>query len=582
MSSSRSLAYRPDIDGLRAVAVSSVVAYHAAPAVVRSGYIGVDVFFVISGFLISSIIINERDSGHFSLVGFYLRRIRRLFPALVVVLAATWLLGWYFLLPHEFHALGKHIAAGAGYFINITLKYEAGYFDASADTKPLLHLWSLAVEEQFYIVWPLLLLLIRTHRQLAVVLVCITGVSFCLNLEAVGRNPASAFYLPQNRVWELSAGALLALSTLHAVQWKEWLERWCGRGGISPRLLADVASCIGIALIAGAVFAFDAQVIYPGGWAVIPTLGAVLVIAAGSDGLVNKRVLSHQGLVAIGLISYPLYLWHWPLLSFQSILGLREDWRATALVVTAAVMLACVTYLFVEKPVRRLRATAVPVALFAVTLSFCLVGVLSRTGVLSGRLNSLREHEIGDAISDWRFPKGLQRTRMSSGLTVYANAPAHAGARDKVLYVGDSHIEQYWPRIEQVLTKTQAAKSVVFATMGGCPPVPGVRDDAHPICAGFAERAFDLAMQDDIGTVVIGAAWATYFNNSLSYLEGQGGGRLMVGSPAWNKALQVLQQNVAILVARGKSVWIVWMFPRAASRRWRTVSTGRSRERSAS
>ena len=157
----RAIPYRPDIDGLRAVAVLSVVAYHASPRLLSGGFVGVDVFFVISGFLISTIILREMEAGSFSLAGFYARRIRRLFPALIVVLAATLAIGWYFLLPHEFRALGRHMAAGAAYFINFTLKREAGYFDAAADEKPLLHLWSLAVEEQFYIVWPLLLLLIR-------------------------------------------------------------------------------------------------------------------------------------------------------------------------------------------------------------------------------------------------------------------------------------------------------------------------------------------------------------------------------------------------------------------------------------
>ena len=193
------MTYRPDIDGLRAIAVLCVVAYHAMPEVVRGGFIGVDVFFVISGFLISTIIMRAKDEGRFSLLDFYARRIKRLFPALTVVLAATALLGWFYLLPHEFRALGKHLTAGAGYFINFTLKKEAGYFDVSAAEKPLLHLWSLAVEEQFYIVWPVLLLLVAGRRRTLAVLAAITIASLASNLVAINKNAAGAFYLPQNR-----------------------------------------------------------------------------------------------------------------------------------------------------------------------------------------------------------------------------------------------------------------------------------------------------------------------------------------------------------------------------------------------
>ena len=206
MRGDRPIAYRPDIDGMRALAVLAVVGYHAAPGVIKGGYVGVDVFFVISGFLISSIILSEREAGSFSLVGFYGRRIRRLFPALALVLAATWLLGWFYLLPHEFRALGKHMAAGAAYFINFTLKRESGYFDVAADDKPLLHLWSLSVEEQFYIFWPLLLLLIRGRRSLIAVIAALAIASFVGGLHALGKNQASAFYLPHWRVWELAVG----------------------------------------------------------------------------------------------------------------------------------------------------------------------------------------------------------------------------------------------------------------------------------------------------------------------------------------------------------------------------------------
>jgi peptidoglycan/LPS O-acetylase OafA/YrhL len=551
------IAYRPDIDGLRAVAVASVVAYHAAPALAPGGYIGVDVFFVISGFLISTIIMRERAAGHFSLAGFYGRRIRRLFPALIVVLAATLAIGWYFLLPHEFAALGKHVAAGAAYFLNFTLKGEAGYFDAAADTKPLLHLWSLAVEEQFYIVWPLLLLLIRDRRHLAIALVVITGVSFALGMNAIGRNQASAFYLPQNRVWELSLGALLAFAALNGAGAKAWLHARLESVRLSTGVLASMMSCAGLALIVGGVFLFDERVIYPGAWALIPTLGAVLVIAAGAGGLPNRLLLSQRAVVLVGLISYSLYLWHWPLLSFRSILGLEDDWRVTAAIVAISAGLAVATYYLVEQPFRRAKAPALTRTLAGVTFSFLLVGVLAYTSVLGPRLNSFQHQQIGAAINDWHYPDGMERVTSSSGIRVYRKGEGH----ETILYFGDSNIEQYWPRVERLMGEADGAKSVVFATMGGCPPIPGLRVKTQPICDGFAEKGLDIARGDDITTVVIAASWIGYFNNSTFYLEGDGGGRMTVGSHAWNKAFDNLAAAIGDLVGRGKSVWLVLNIP---------------------
>jgi peptidoglycan/LPS O-acetylase OafA/YrhL len=561
MGKTSSVAYRPDIDGLRAIAVLSVVGYHAAPSLVRGGYVGVDVFFVISGFLITSIILRERDEGTFSLIGFYERRARRLFPALIVVLAATALIGWYFLLPHEFRALGKHITAGAAYFINIALKKEAGYFDAAADEKPLLHLWSLAVEEQFYLVWPLLLLVLRGRRQILVVLLLITIASFASNLGATARNPASAFFLPQNRIWELSSGALLAFAAVYAcAEQRMRLARFLARARLSPAAAADLGSAAGLALVLGAVFGLD-RVVYPGAWALIPTLGAVLIIAAGRRSLLNRLLLSHPLMVGIGLISYSLYIWHWPLLSFRSILGLGGDWRITLAAVAAAVALAVVTYRYVEQPFRRAPVPALSPSLVGVTAAFGVLGVLIWTSTLSPRLDQLRHREIGAAIGDWHFPDGLQRARSPSGLTVFKSGD---GA-NKVLYIGDSNIQQYWSRIERLLKESHSRKSVIFATAGGCAPVPGVREKGHPNCIGFAERAFELAKERDIGTVVIGASWASYFDSSLYYLEGDGGGALLVGTPAWSKALGLLRQQIGELAAAGKTVWLVLNIPTGAS-----------------
>ena len=224
------IVYRPDIDGLRSVAVISVMLYHAFPAALRSGFIGVDIFFVISGFLISTIIFQSLENDRFSFVDFYSRRVRRIFPALAAVLLATFVLGWFILYPDEYRQLGKHIAGGAGFVANFVLWRESGYFDAAAETKPLLHLWSLGIEEQFYIVFPMFAWLLWRARLNELSFVVLVGLlSFALNLRFVHSNAALTFYMPQTRIWELLIGSTLALLMLDVSGRMATLEESTGK-----------------------------------------------------------------------------------------------------------------------------------------------------------------------------------------------------------------------------------------------------------------------------------------------------------------------------------------------------------------
>src|SRR5882757_2012930 len=205
--------YRPDIDGLRAIAVMLVVNFHAFADAIPGGFVGVDVFFVISGFLITGIIARELDSQRFSLLGFYDRRVRRIFPALIVVLAAVLMLGWLCMLPDAYTKLSSDVAASAAFSANIALMLQSGYFDIESARKPLLHLWSLGIEEQFYLAWPLLLMLFaRLRWNLLTVAIAIGVASFALNVALIGSNPVATFYLPFTRAWELLAGAVLAFA----------------------------------------------------------------------------------------------------------------------------------------------------------------------------------------------------------------------------------------------------------------------------------------------------------------------------------------------------------------------------------
>jgi hypothetical protein len=336
--------YRPDIDGLRAVAVVSVVGFHAFPWRMQGGFVGVDIFFVISGFLISTIIFENLDRQRFSFAEFYSRRVRRIFPALLAMLLACLLTGWLEMLADELVQLGKHVAGGAGFVSNLLLWREAGYFDNASETKPLLHLWSLGIEEQFYIFWPLLVWLAwKGHFNFLAMTLVVSLASFAVNVGTVSSDRVAAFYSPLSRFWELMVGGSLAYACLYRT---DLYERY-------GRPFADAWSLAGAALIALALVLLDRDREFPGLWALLPTVGAACLIYAGPQARLNRYVLSHRAFVWVGLISFPLYLWHWPLLSFARVIGAGEQpWPARAGLVAAAFVLAALSYRFVERPMR--------------------------------------------------------------------------------------------------------------------------------------------------------------------------------------------------------------------------------------
>lgn len=356
--------YRPDIDGLRAIAIISVVIFHAFPKTVQGGFVGVDIFFVISGFLISSIIFRSMYCSNFSYVEFYIHRIKRIFPSLVAVLLAVYLFGWFALLPEEFKQLGKHIAAGAGFIQNFALWQEAGYFDTASELKPLMHLWSLAIEEQFYLVYPLLIWIVwRSRLNILAFVVVLLVVSFYLNIVDIHSDIEKTFFVPQTRFWELLAGSILAY--LHLFK-RNLLQDWMKRAIFHPFIfrnpprndwhdiiLNNFLSILGLMLFTFAIFAVNRAKLFPGWWALLPVLGAFLLILAGPNTWINRMLLANRLMVFIGLISYPLYLWHWPILSYLQIIdsGIPStEARIAAIIVSF--LLAWITYIFLEKPIR--------------------------------------------------------------------------------------------------------------------------------------------------------------------------------------------------------------------------------------
>ncbi len=375
--------YRPDIDGLRALAVGLVLIFHAFPARLPGGFVGVDIFFVISGYLISGIILEARAAGRFSFASFYARRIRRIFPALGVVLAAVLVAGWFMLYADDYARVGRHVVAGAAFASNVAFWQEASYFDVAADLKPLLHLWSLGVEEQFYLVWPVLLVAATRWRRgpLAATL-AIGTISFLIAIWTVRIDRTPAFYAPWNRFWELLAGATLACVEADVV-----LDRWRGRV-LSRRGLPDLLAVSGGAAIVSGVLLIDSTRVFPGLWVLLPVAGTFLLMVAGPGAWINRAILSQPLVVFIGLISYPLYLWHWPLLSFAHIRagGIPPASLRLALL-AVSVALAWLTYRVIEHPVRFGRRSRAAVPLLAVVLSaMCAAGfVIEASGGLIDR-----------------------------------------------------------------------------------------------------------------------------------------------------------------------------------------------------
>ena len=465
--------YRPDIDGLRAFAVLSVVLYHAFPQVVRGGFVGVDIFFVISGFLISSILFTEMTEGRFSFTVFYGRRIRRIFPALAVCLAAVLAYGFVVLTPPELAQLGKHVFFGAGFLSNIVLWSESGYFDSAATYKPLLHLWSLGIEEQFYILWPALLWVVfRLKAKVGRLLAVLFLASFAINVALSITDISADFYLPVSRFWELLAGAGLA--------WRRQIV-------LSPNVRSWI-SFAGLAALLTSAALFTAEMRFPGWLALLPVAGAAAVILAGPEAAVNRIVFSNRAVVFVGLISYPLYLWHWPLISYAYVIRLGKaptPLMATALV-AASFLLAWATYRFIEYPVRfgahRHRRTQIVAACVA-ALGACGLAVWTKSGFPERfpPLPGIDIRKIGEAKldADFKPTKGMEVSDHGWNLV------AHLGHGErKVALSGDSQLFHYGPRVQQLADEGQLAANTYFVTGPGCAPVPGlIRRDKFARCS---------------------------------------------------------------------------------------------------
>lgn len=523
--------YRPDIDGLRAVAVLSVVGFHAFPRWVQGGFTGVDIFFVISGFLITTVILENLERDTFSFRDFYARRIKRIFPALCLVLTVSYVAGWFVLLPNEFAQLGKHSAAGAGFISNFAFWREASYFDNSAETKPLLHLWSLGIEEQFYLVWPLLLWLAwKKKLNILTITLLIASASFYLNLKGIRKDPVATFYSPQTRFWELLCGGVLAWMTLYkgkaSAAFETKLDGWLtvavyrdGREA-DGTTLANLLAFGGCFLLLYGCYGITKAVSFPGKWAVLPVVGTAMIIAAGPKAWLNRAVLSHRVLVWFGLISFPFYLWHWPLLSFARIIEHGVPGRSIRIAaVIISVVLAWLTYRFIERPVRiGTHAAAKTYSLIVFMLCVGCVGYVTyNNGGFPSRfpaiIRELTQYKY-DYASAYREGSCFLKTEQDYKHFVKCTDEILPGKETLFLW-GDSHAAHLYPGYKKIYGNRY---NIIQRNAAACIPILGTEVPTIAHCKKINDHVYSTLKALKPERVVLSAAW-TLKGYDISKLE---------------------------------------------------------------
>ncbi len=489
-------AYRRDIDGLRAVAIIPVVLYHAGVLPVSGGYVGVDIFFVISGFLITGVIAREVDAGAFSLIHFYERRARRILPALMLMMTTVLAAAAILYLPADFSKVPRAALSTTLFLSNAYFFHETGYFAGGADTMPLLHTWSLAVEEQFYFGFPLVLMLVaRCRPQWRIAIVAIFAlISFALAVKTQADGTGFAFYLLPPRAWELFAGALLALGAVPAVRWLP---------------LRNLISLAGVAAIGWAIFSFTPKTTFPGVNALYPVLGAAMLINCAPASWLG-RLLASRVMVGIGLISYSLYLWHWPLIVFTEYAtdAPLSGWRSLS-VIGAAVLLATLSWRFVERPFRRAQAFSRRRLFGLAGTAMLLVSLMSGALIVSNGWRARFAPEVlmlADARNDISPARSACISNEIGGprprCTLGAPVPPSA------LIWGDSHgVELAWVLGE---IAQREGHSIIQRTRASCPPIADFSVVTDAGCAAFNDDVFGLLRRNpDIRTVYLSGFWAS-------------------------------------------------------------------------
>jgi len=562
-SAGHSAKYRSDIDGLRAIAVLSVLFYHVGLHWCRGGFVGVDVFYVISGYLITSLLAADLERGKFSLLSFYERRMRRIFPALFTVLFFCAAASLVLLNPAEMVGFGKSLLSATLFVSNFYFWHSArpaGYFDTEI-VRPLLHTWSLSVEEQFYLLFPLTLFVLYrwARRFIPAFLLCLIAVSFAMNVWTTEHKPVIAFYWFAPRAWELMIGAILAFKALPALPCRVVRESagWLGLG------LILIASC----------FPSIARMPFPGYVVLLPCLGTGLVIYAGQTGpSFVKALLSFRPLVFIGVISYSLYLWHWPILVFSKHLPFRfSEGSEIALVLISSTAAAFLSFEYIERPFRgsnspisRRQIFAFGFAASVVTAAFAVAayrskGLPERFDASTQQLiasNLARQDDYVGTCSNWR-----NRIQTVSDIK-WCNLGSQQS--HKIMFWGDSHVEQLYPAIERLYSeKAFGDRGALFVIASGCLPDPYVNTNGELFyCDTLSRFALMRAQESDVDTVFIGFSSFQLLQDNRVCLVKNGKCTISFSRDALrSRFLSDLSGEIRTLKTRGKDVIVCLPFP---------------------
>ncbi|HEX8596366.1 MAG TPA: acyltransferase family protein [Pseudomonas sp.] len=502
------LSYRPEIDGLRAVAVIPVILFHAGLQWFSGGFVGVDVFFVISGYLITSIILAEMLAGKFSLVNFYERRARRILPALFVMMLICLPMAWLILDPPDFKYFSKSLVAVPTFSSNILFWKESGYFDATAELKPLLHTWTLAVEEQYYLFFPLLLMAFWGLGRKWILAILLVGALASLTFSQLGavNDSTATFYLLHARAWELLVGSFIAF-------YFSWRPRQADHAG----MLNQGATVTGVLLIAYAVVVFDNSTPFPGLHALVPTLGAALIIVFANPKTWVGRVLGSRVLVMIGMISYSAYLWHQPIFAFARQSSLIEPGLTLMLgLAVLSLIMAYLSWRFIEQGFRQKnrvnRQQIFSYGAFASVL-FIAVGMAGYVNNgFSQRFNV--DPAVLQAFTDPDVRNRCDQNYDGKGWNIdfCLFGAANPNITPDAAVFGDSHAEALLPTFDALAR--EGGKTIVHIGLGGCPPLLDV-DVANGnyeqgVCSKLAARELEYVKQHNIRKVVLISRWTLY------------------------------------------------------------------------
>jgi len=490
------LQYRADIDGLRAIAVLAVMFYHFGIPGFTGGFVGVDIFFVISGFLITSILQKEINEGRFSIARFYERRIRRIFPALYPVLLFCFIGGAYLFRVHAFMELAQSVAATALFLSNELFRYKSSdYFGSPSAKWPLLHTWSLAVEEQFYIVFPLFLFAINKYiKKHYLYWICASAIiSFVASVYGVYISKTATFYLAPTRAWEFLVGTILALQVFPLIK---------------NHVLKNLLGVLGIALLVSSIFYFNEKTLFPGLTAILPVLGASLIIYSGQGG--DERIgrfLSLKPFVFTGLISYSLYLWHWPLFVFMKYYLVRDlnSLEIVGLIVLTFIA-SILSWQFVEKPFR-----VKPSLLSDRPSLFVVSGILMAVAVIAGSFVQVKKG-LPERFLDTPILYAMEKDTLYNSINIKHVNPIWLGLSNKspsVLLWGDSHAQALTVALSSVLSRN--GKSGYVISGGSCPPVfIGNKENKGWTEQEYNDIIYYISSHQELKTIILAAGWSSY------------------------------------------------------------------------